>query len=255
MNQEERKQPVLVSRDELHRQVWQTPMIRLGEQYGITGNGLKKICERLKIPYPPLGYWAKLQAGKAVNQTPLPDADAKTPREVTITPTLSATHVPTLPTIAPEVAEKLQTALAASSTITVPKTLRGPHPSIAAWITEHERRIAADKRDRSRWGSGFHTKPFTELERRQQRILDTLYKELEKRGFKIRGPAPYSVSIEINSEKIEIALRERIRQVRRPLNDEEKASIFHTNQQWRQEKLPTGELIFALKTYLGAGLT
>jgi hypothetical protein len=50
-------------------------------------------------------------------------------------------------------------------------------------------------------------------------------------------------------------LRERIRQVRRPLNDKEKASIFHTNQQWRQEKLPTGELIFALKTYLGPGLT
>src|SRR5262249_39934543 len=35
----------------------------------------------------------------------------------------------------------------------------------------------------------------------------------------------------------------------------EKGSIFYQNQQWRQEKLPTGELIFTLKTHLGSGLT
>jgi hypothetical protein len=49
------KQPVVVTRDDLYRQVWETPMSRLGEQYGITGNGLAKICERLKVPYPPRG--------------------------------------------------------------------------------------------------------------------------------------------------------------------------------------------------------
>ena len=37
-------------------------MLRLGKRYGISGNGLKKICDRLQVPYPPLGYWAKLRA-------------------------------------------------------------------------------------------------------------------------------------------------------------------------------------------------
>src|ERR1700722_989968 len=46
MNQEEKKKPVNITREELYRQVWATPMSRLGTQYGISGNGLKKICVR-----------------------------------------------------------------------------------------------------------------------------------------------------------------------------------------------------------------
>ena len=45
-----------VSREELFRQVWEMPMSRLAEGYGVTGNGLAKICDRLLIPYPPRGY-------------------------------------------------------------------------------------------------------------------------------------------------------------------------------------------------------
>ncbi|MGO9701991.1 MAG: hypothetical protein ACLPX7_22315 [Xanthobacteraceae bacterium] len=82
-----------------------------------------------------------------------------------------------------------------------------------------------DRQYRIRWGTGSQTKPFTALEHRPQRILNTLFKELEKRGFKIKGEAPWSVSIEIGREKLEFALRERFRQVRRPLNDEEKAGL------------------------------
>ena len=53
-----------VSREELFRQVWTTPMSHLAQDYGISGNGLVKICDRLKVPYPPRGYWAKKAAGK-----------------------------------------------------------------------------------------------------------------------------------------------------------------------------------------------
>ncbi len=73
MSEEQQKQPAIVSREDLYRQVWETPMLRLGEQYGISGNGLKKICDRLQVPYPPPGHWAKLRAGKSVTRAPLPD--------------------------------------------------------------------------------------------------------------------------------------------------------------------------------------
>ena len=55
MSEEQQKQPATVSREDLYRQVWETPMLRLGKRYGISGNGLKKICDRLQVPYPPLG--------------------------------------------------------------------------------------------------------------------------------------------------------------------------------------------------------
>lgn len=41
-----------VTREELYRMVWDKPMIRLAEKFGITGNGLAKVCDRLDVPYP-----------------------------------------------------------------------------------------------------------------------------------------------------------------------------------------------------------
>ena len=46
-----------------------------------------------------------------------------------------------------------------------------------------------------------------------------------------------------------------MKQVKRPLNEAEKRSPVYSNQQWRQERLPAGELIFTIKTYLEMGLT
>ena len=76
----------MLSRDDLYSQIWSTPMIRLAAQYGITGTGLAKICARLNVPCPPRGYWAKKAAGKPVVQYRLPEPEADTPPQVTITP-------------------------------------------------------------------------------------------------------------------------------------------------------------------------
>lgn len=44
------KQPKRVTREELYELVWQTPMVRLARQFGLSDNGLAKICDRLKVP-------------------------------------------------------------------------------------------------------------------------------------------------------------------------------------------------------------
>ena len=62
----DQKPPVDVTREELYRLVWETPMSRLATKYGISGNGLGKICDRLNVPFPPRGYWAKKAAGHKV---------------------------------------------------------------------------------------------------------------------------------------------------------------------------------------------
>lgn len=64
----------VVSREELYEQIWTEPMTTVAKRYGVSSNYLGRICERLKVPRPPRGYWAKLNAGKKVRRPPLPPA-------------------------------------------------------------------------------------------------------------------------------------------------------------------------------------
>src|ERR1039458_9780742 len=88
MSDEQPKQPVTISRDDLYAQVWATPMMQLAVQYGISGNGLAKICRKLAVPYPGRGYWAQKAAGQKVTQVRLPDKAEGGSSQVRIAPTL-----------------------------------------------------------------------------------------------------------------------------------------------------------------------
>jgi len=59
-------------REALYEEVWSTPLSTLGPRYGLSDNGLRKICKALNIPLPPAGHWAKLAAGKPVRRVSLP---------------------------------------------------------------------------------------------------------------------------------------------------------------------------------------
>jgi hypothetical protein len=237
--------PTTVTRDELYGLVWQTPMQRLASQYGLTGNGLAKICDRMNVPYPPRGYWAKREAGKAVKQTPLPAANADTPLQTLIRP---STPRPTPPSMSEELQQLYAAALKQASGVSVPKQLRNPHPIIAHWIEERHREQTTSWYDRS-------GPVFTDLERRRHRILHALFTQLEKHNFLIKSEPYGRVSIEIAGNRIEFTLAEHIRQVRRLLTPEEKRkNIYYQNQKWTQEHIETGNLIFRLKTPLEHGL-
>jgi hypothetical protein len=73
-----------LTREELYGRVWTTPMRRLAQEFGVSDVGLAKICRRHDIPTPPVGYWAKKEYGKPVEQTPLPNAKEGTPQTVEI---------------------------------------------------------------------------------------------------------------------------------------------------------------------------
>ena len=46
-------------------------MVHLAKTYGLSDVGLRKICVKHGIPTPPLGYWAKVAAGKKIEQPTL----------------------------------------------------------------------------------------------------------------------------------------------------------------------------------------
>jgi hypothetical protein len=63
------------SREDLYNAVWSKPMMKLAEEFGISGRGLAKLCERLKVPVPPRGYWRKISLGQSINKIPLPEVE------------------------------------------------------------------------------------------------------------------------------------------------------------------------------------
>lgn len=64
-----------ISREELYRRVWETPVRTLAKEFDISDVGLAKTCRKLEIPLPPVGHWMKVQHGKVVKQPALPPSD------------------------------------------------------------------------------------------------------------------------------------------------------------------------------------
>jgi hypothetical protein len=60
------------SREELYREVWQEPMLKLAKKYGISSVMLGKVCRKLSIPVPVRGYWSRKAHGYHDTIKPLP---------------------------------------------------------------------------------------------------------------------------------------------------------------------------------------
>ncbi len=50
-------------REELYRKVWEKPMLKVAEEYGVSSVALGKTCRKLSVPVPGRGHWAKLAHG------------------------------------------------------------------------------------------------------------------------------------------------------------------------------------------------
>ena len=63
-------------REELYRKVWEQPLLKVAEEYGVSAVALGKTCRKLSVPVPGRGHWAKLTHGHAgVKRPPLPKLD------------------------------------------------------------------------------------------------------------------------------------------------------------------------------------
>jgi hypothetical protein len=60
-------------REKLYREVWEQPMLKVAEEYGVSSVALGKTCRKLSVPVPGRGHWAKLAHGKeGAKKPPLP---------------------------------------------------------------------------------------------------------------------------------------------------------------------------------------
>lgn len=68
---EDKPHPASLSREALYEAVWSTSMVQLSLQYGLSDQGLRKICVKQQVPLPKAGYWAKVAVGKGGLRPPL----------------------------------------------------------------------------------------------------------------------------------------------------------------------------------------
>lgn len=170
---------ITITREDLYELVWSKPMSRLAPEFGISDVALTKRCKRLGIPYPGLGYWARIAAGQKLKRPKLPppprnlrawelETTFRRPRE----PMPRAERPPEPP--APEVV--------------VRDTLRSPHAAVER--LRHE--LAQAQLDRNGLLRVSQTRATDTVikigpdsAKRTLRALDALFKTLEERGHEV----------------------------------------------------------------------
>jgi len=240
------------SRAELYNLVWAEPMIKLAEKYDISDVGLSKACKRAGIPVPPRGYWARIRHGRKSPRSPLPPAETGQSETVEITPTANK-PIPPASELSAETRTRVEAEKKEENGIRVPATLSNPHRIIAAYIEE---------RRRTSHVYGNLSLParlkLTELEKRRLRFLSSLFRESEKRGYRVEAKTAYlhDVRIVVDEEKIEIYVSERWRQRRVELAPDEKKRPENllSGRTWKLEREDTGELTFKVRGYVDRGI-
>jgi hypothetical protein len=126
-----------IGRKELYERVWQTPMVRLAKEYGISDQGLAKICNRHAIPLPPRGHWVRKETGKTVVQVPLPDLPEGVSDQIKIAQASESV-------VRAMAAKKQEKAVRADlKEVAVSDDMRSLHPIVVGWIAEHKKAQAA----------------------------------------------------------------------------------------------------------------
>lgn len=240
-----------ISRDDLYALVWKSPMSRLASEFGITGNGLAKICDRLNIPYPPRGYWAKKAAGKPVITYKLPTRRDDMPDWVHIQST------PPRPEMSPEIQAIAHAAAETFSQTAVPETVDGLHPKVRAWIGEHrrERKEREQENRRKQRDSWAWTRPLlddlTDRDLYRFRVTSALFTAVEKAGGKIEDARiTGKVTFRISGRQVACSIVEKmVRPLKLPRDDDAKWTAYPEHHQSGLHG--SGYLRVAITTYLG----
>ena len=234
-------EPQQLTREALHRLVWETPGTHLAKRFGVSDVALVKICRRLEVPRPPPGWWARKAAGRKVRIAPLPEAKPGTPDRVEIRPT---------PKSANGLRERIRDAADSLGPIAAPDRLTRPHALIAGWIRDRRERQERAKQERDPWRRGLYSVPdWTAAERRRHRLLHAMFRALEKNGAEIRQDDRGRLTAILEGEAIAFELREKLRQVTRPLTAEEKRWEAWNRSGVRKELRPTGSLQFSISAW------
>ncbi|MDX8406216.1 MAG: hypothetical protein R8K50_08730 [Mariprofundus sp.] len=222
-----------LSREELYDLIWTMPTTKLAKELGISDVGLGKICKRLEVPKPPLGYWRKAEVGARLpKKPPLKKLSPKGQQQTTIYP-------------APPESRPMKSIRAAEA-IPFPDALLDPHRLTKRTMSSFNK-AKTDERGvlLSRNKIHLDVRVTQDTLGRACLIMDTLIKTIELRGHKVRteGERPLKTIVEVDGESIGFSLDEKIQRTdHRPTTEEKRKHKDHYWRIPRYDHLPTGNL-------------
>lgn len=228
---------ITLTRDQLYDLIWSKPTSALAKEFGLSDNGLRKICKNHNIPLPYMGYWSKIRYGKPVRKVKLPTKfDGKD--EIIINRSTELTEsnqkeISTATILIKEIESKYKNLLQVPARLTNPDAL----------IVKARDALTINKKYYSKNGlirphSGYITINVAPINiPRALRFMDSLIKLLKARGYEIIMDHDES-RVEVLGEQLVIRLQEKLRfeTIKEGLYDRETRNYY-----------PTG--IFMLRTW------
>ncbi|MFQ5899711.1 MAG: hypothetical protein ACE5JN_15890 [Candidatus Methylomirabilia bacterium] len=244
-------------REELYELVWSEPLTKVAPRHGVSDVALRKICRKMEVPAPPVGYWQRRRHGYQDPRASLPRARKGTKLVVTLD---GARKAPPNHPHSPEAEALLGFDSAEESRVRVPDRLARPHPLVRQ-TAEALGRVKPD-----RWGLLRQPRGSLCLDirvgpkslGRALRIMDALVKAVEARGFRLRvseGDRP-GTYVELLGEELQVALEERTRRIDHVLTKNERERRAKWGSSWapRWDYMPSGTLALSIKEFDGTGV-
>ncbi|MGF6222002.1 hypothetical protein [Pseudomonas sp. YL-218 TE3947] len=182
---------------ELFDKAWETPVLKLAQEIGISDVALSKACRKAGIALPSRGHWAKPVSKRPGKPKPPVGGQPVSFRVLDRSTLPAQSAAPIKPK-------------AIRSTIEVPHTLLAPHPLVIKWLKCVK---AAKTHEGHLVTTGKHVldaRISSELIDRCALIFDTLIKESEVLGYTWRVTSDDKTLVEVDGEPLAIKLAERL---------------------------------------------
>lgn len=201
-------------REQLYKEVWSEPVVKVAEKYGVSDVAIHKVCKTLNVPTPPLGYWAKVKAGAEVKKTPLPKTSGAT--QITGAKTFDGVKERATGTVRKPLEflseEEREKVLLAAQEIKMPAENAQLHKKIVAYRTVVKNWNQKDTKAKGaqRNKDYYYSPPFlagvisSESLPRVYRILDALLRQVESLG----GSVDDDLSLRIRKEHVRLEIVE-----------------------------------------------
>lgn len=200
-------------REELYEKVWEKPMLKVAEEYGVSSVALGKTCRKLRVPVPGRGHWAKLAHGhQGARKIPLPKLD-KVP--VIFRSAIAAKKPPSFDQADPELAAVDQLfSSGALSAQPVDPTAR-THPLIRHTASLLRSRSRKDEHGilLPRDAGGLELKVSEGTLERALQVMAQVVAVLERQGYSVAVSDTARTLAVINNERVFFGLEEPIRKV------------------------------------------
>lgn len=182
---------------ELFDKAWETPVLKLAQEIGISDVALSKACRKAGIALPSRGHWARPVSKRPGKPKPPVDGQSISFRVLDRSTLPAQSAAPIKPK-------------AIRSNIEIPHTLLAPHPLVIKWFKCVK---AAKTHEGHLVTTGKHVldaRISSELIDRCALIFDTLIKESEVLGYTWKVTSDDKTLVEVDGEPLAIKIAERL---------------------------------------------